>query len=118
METIMQDEQTLYLGAVSYEISQTTTTCNPDWGRGPDHSWHWAYSVFRLPTHTNRIAELLFKLPIKQVFFKENVRYPVWTCRDPISLILGTQFSVSRYPMIIFSDSRDPIFNSWDPPGP
>ena len=23
-------------------------------------------------------------------FFKENVRYPVWTCRDPISLILGT----------------------------
>ena len=21
-------------------------------------------------------------------FFKENVRYPVWTCRDPISLIL------------------------------
>ena len=22
-------------------------------------------------------------------FFKENVRYPVWTCRDPISLILG-----------------------------
>ena len=28
-------------------------------------------------------------------FFKENVRYPVWTCRDPI-----------------FSDSRDPIFNS------
>jgi len=26
-----------------------------------------------------------------QVFFKENVRYPVWICRDPISLILGTQ---------------------------
>jgi len=25
------------------------------------------------------------------VFFKENVRYPVWTCRDPISLILGTR---------------------------
>jgi len=24
-------------------------------------------------------------------FFKENVRYPVWTCRDPISLILGTR---------------------------
>jgi len=23
-------------------------------------------------------------------FFKENVRYPVWICRDPISLILGT----------------------------
>jgi len=27
-------------------------------------------------------------------FFKENVRYPVWTCRDPISLILETQFSL------------------------
>jgi len=25
-----------------------------------------------------------------QVFFKENFRYLVWTCRDPISLILGT----------------------------
>jgi len=25
-------------------------------------------------------------------FFKENVRYPVWTCRDPISLLLGTRF--------------------------
>jgi len=25
------------------------------------------------------------------VFFKENVRYPVWTCWDPISLILGTR---------------------------
>jgi len=24
------------------------------------------------------------------VFFKENIKYPVWTCRDPISLILGT----------------------------
>ena len=27
-------------------------------------------------------------------FFKENVRYPIWTCRDPISLILGTRFSL------------------------
>jgi len=26
---------------------------------------------------------------VYQFFFKENVRYPVWTCRDPISLILG-----------------------------
>jgi len=40
--------------------------------------------------------------------FKENVRYPVWTCRDPI-------FSNSRDVMIIFSDSGDPIFNSRDP---
>jgi len=29
-----------------------------------------------------------------QVFFKENVRYLVWTCGDPISLILGTRFSL------------------------
>jgi len=43
-------------------------------------------------------------------FFKENVRYPVRTCRVPISWILGTRFSDSRN-SIIFSDSRDPIFN-------
>jgi len=35
-------------------------------------------------------------------FFKENGRYPVWTCMDPI-------FFDSRDPMIIFSDSRDLI---------
>ena len=29
-----------------------------------------------------------------QGFFKENVRYLVWTFRDPISLILGTRFSL------------------------
>jgi len=29
-----------------------------------------------------------------QGFFKENVRNPVWTSRDPISLILGTRFSL------------------------
>jgi len=28
------------------------------------------------------------------VFFKEHVRYPVWTFRDPISLILATRFSL------------------------
>jgi len=27
-------------------------------------------------------------------FFKENVRYPVWTCRNPISVILVTRFSL------------------------
>ena len=27
-------------------------------------------------------------------FFKENVRYPKWTCRDPISLIIATRFSL------------------------
>ena len=29
-----------------------------------------------------------------QGFFTENVRYLVWTCRDPISLILWTRFSI------------------------
>jgi len=28
---------------------------------------------------------------LHQFFFKEKVRYLVWTCRDPISLILGTR---------------------------
>jgi len=27
-------------------------------------------------------------------FFKENVRHPVWICRNPISLITGTRFSL------------------------
>jgi len=27
---------------------------------------------------------------IGQFFFKQNVRYPLWTCKDPISLILWT----------------------------
>jgi len=31
---------------------------------------------------------------IYQIFFKENIRNPVWICRDPISLILGTRFSL------------------------
>jgi len=31
---------------------------------------------------------------LKQGFFKEKVRYPVCTCRDPISLILGTRFEI------------------------
>ena len=29
---------------------------------------------------------------LQQFFFNENVRYPVWICRDPISLILGTRW--------------------------
>jgi len=31
------------------------------------------------------------RVNVYQGFFKENVRYPAWTCRDPISLILGTR---------------------------
>jgi len=33
---------------------------------------------------------------INQGFFEENVKYPVWTYRDPISLILGTRFFLVR----------------------
>jgi len=36
-------------------------------------------------------------------FFKESVRYPVWTCKDPIYLILGTRFSLilgTRYSIL------------------
>ena len=31
-------------------------------------------------------------------FFKENVRCPEWTFRDPISLILGTRFPLIQGP--------------------
>ena len=31
---------------------------------------------------------------LDRFFFKENVSNPVWTCRDPISLIIGTRFSL------------------------
>jgi len=47
---------------------------------------------------------------ISRLFSKENVRNPVWICRDPISLNLATRcFSDFRDPMIISSDSRDQI---------
>jgi len=36
----------------------------------------------------------LYMFTLFRVFLKENVRYLVWTCRDPISLILGTRFSL------------------------
>ena len=31
---------------------------------------------------------------ISRFFLKKNVRYPIWTCKDPISLMLGTRFSL------------------------
>jgi len=36
------------------------------------------------------------KLTIASFFFQETVRYPVWTCSDRISLILGTQSSILK----------------------
>jgi len=41
----------------------------------------------------NKLAKLL-QMHDRTVFFKENVRNPVWICRDPISLILGTRLSL------------------------
>jgi len=52
----------------------------------------WANSSYlpRLPQHgLGKVCWVKIK-----VFFKETVRYPIWTCRDPICLILGTQFSL------------------------
>jgi len=31
---------------------------------------------------------------LSRVFAKGNIRYPIWTCRVPISLILWTRFSI------------------------
>jgi len=42
---------------------------------------------------SNRLPKTLKKTVCTVVFFKESVRYPVWICRDPIYLILGTRFS-------------------------
>jgi len=44
------------------------------------------------PCLLRRLHEIKHKL--LQVFFQENVGNPVWVCRDPISLILGTRFSL------------------------
>jgi len=39
---------------------------------------------------TPYFSSCIFALAVS-AFFKENVRYLEWTCRDPISLILGTR---------------------------
>jgi len=47
-------------------------------------------------------------------FFKENIRYPVWTCRDPISLILGTRFSMilgTRFSILGIRIGKGPEFS-------
>jgi len=45
---------------------------------------------------------------LSSFFCKENVRHSVLICRDSI-------FSDFRDPLIVFFNSRDPIFNSRDP---
>jgi len=41
---------------------------------------------------SDNIKILRYGFAQAQGFYRENVRYPVRTCRDPISLILGTDF--------------------------
>ena len=69
-------------------------------------TWNFARSVTDLRyfsdqlvdvTHfiySNCLKEQSTNLYSKAFFSKENVRYPVWICRDPIYLILGTRFSL------------------------
>jgi len=40
--------------------------------------------------------------------FLENVRYSVWTCRNPKNFILLIAVSVQIFPLINLSDSMDP----------
>jgi len=42
-------------------------------------------------------------------FFKENVRHPVWTCRDPISLIPGTRFPILGTPFRSLKHLKNPV---------
>jgi len=72
-------------------------------------SWGLIFFIFTKLKHPcksfcqKKIFILIWILErLKQVFFKESVRYLVWTSRDL---------------MMIFSDSRDSIFNSRDPNG-
>ena len=51
-----------------------------------------------------------------QFFLKENVRSPVWTCRDPISLILGTRFFLilgTRRWISLILGTRFSILGTW-----
>ena len=62
-----------------------------------DHSFYEVRIDVKL---RNVLLNLLMSLTgivvntIAQVFFKENVRYLVWTCKDLTSLILGIRFSL------------------------
>jgi len=49
---------------------------------------------FRQTVNTDLSNQWLKWMSYTRVFFKENARYPVWICGDPISLILRTRFSL------------------------
>jgi len=44
--------------------------------------------------NVHTVWDCVVNVHVVQVFFKENIRYPVWTCRDPIFQILGIRFSL------------------------
>jgi len=54
--------------------------------------YHYEHS--NIYQHKAFLLKIVILLKLFHVYYKgfsmENVRYPVWTCRDPISLILGT----------------------------
>jgi len=64
----------------------------------------WIVRLQQVKHENNKRETMLMTNVLKQVFFKENVRYLVWICRDPISsifrdpmtisLILGTRFEI------------------------
>ena len=53
------------------------------------------------------------KIHFSQFFFKENIRYPVWICKDPIFLILGTRFSILGTRIRSRKDLKKPWY--WSP---
>jgi len=59
-----------------------------------NHLLFYALSFIKFCESKLLLSLVVLKLMLNSVFFKENVRYPVWTCRDLISLILGTRFSL------------------------
>ena len=52
-------------------------------------------SVVSVFTNLHCADRVCLLYPLSRFFSKGNVRYPVWTCRVPISLILGTRFSLN-----------------------
>jgi len=68
-----------------------------------NHVFFWNVVIFR----SRKMAIILISR-----FFKENVRYPVWTCRDQISLILETQIGSLKLVLFFrsFSGHRPKFF--------
>ena len=60
----------------------------------------WELPVVSSAETLQKSSDFIFAINLSQKhswaqgFFKENVWNPVWICRDPISLILETRFSL------------------------